>query len=72
MSIEEIAFLIVMTVIIAGALLQDREECNNEKIGIKKALVTSAVVFIVMAVAWVSLNVAMKLLLNVACRLQSC
>ena len=71
MSIEEIAFLIVITVIVAVALLQDREECNNEKIGIKKALITSAIVFIVMAVAWVSLNVAMKLLLNVACKLQS-
>lgn len=69
---EEIAFLIVMTVIVAGALLQDREECNNEKIGIKKALATSAIVFIVMTVAWVGLNGAIRLLLDIACRLQSC
>lgn len=69
---EEIAFLIVMTVIVAGALLQDREECKNEKISIKKALVTSAIVFIVITIAWVGLNGAMRLLLKVACRLQSC
>ena len=63
---EEIAFLIVMTVIITGALLQDREECNNEKISIKKAIVTSARVFIMMTVAWLCLNGAMRILIEAA------
>ena len=66
MMLEEIAFLIVMTAIVTGALLQDRKECNNEKISVKKAIVTSAMVFIVMTILLIGLQGVTKIFIEIA------